>query len=95
MAWNRFKKAPSKSPPKKDWSYEEMKIVGWCLNKKISIGISPDWKHDLIYWQIDITINSKTHTDPNRYHDRDIHNKVVEYYKYYYDKYNINTNNNG
>ena len=47
----------------------------------------PDWKHEYNLWQIDITINNKTHVDPKRY-DEDVLDKVYEYYKYYYDKYN-------
>ena len=88
MAFKKWQKTPSKSPPKKTWDVYEMKIIGWCLNNNIGVGISPDWKDDMNRWQIDININSKTHTYPNRYEDDVIYNKVNEYYKYYYDKYN-------
>ena len=88
MAFKRWKKSPSKRPPKKIWNKEEMKLIGWCLNKNIGVGISPDWKHEFIYWQIDISINDKIHTDPKRYSDDDVLDKTYEYYKYYYDKYN-------
>ena len=36
----------------------------------------------------EVIINGKTHTDPNRYEDYVVYNKVNEYYKYYYDKHN-------
>ena len=88
MAYKRWKKSPSKQPPKKSWSQVEMKIVGWCLTRNIGVSISPDWKDELNRWQIDISINDKIHTDPNRYNDDVVYNKVNEYYKYYYDKYN-------
>ena len=88
MAFKRWNRAPSKSPPKKAWDVAEMKIIGWCLNKNIGVGISPDWKDDLNRWKIDISINNKIHTDPNRYDNEVIYNKVNEYYKYYHDKYN-------
>ena len=65
-----------------------MKIIGWCLNKKIGVSISPDWKDDLNRWQIEININGKTHIDPNHYNDEVVYDKLNEYYKYYYDKYN-------
>ena len=65
-----------------------MKIIGWCLNKNIKVGISPDWEDNLNRWKIDININSKTYQDPNRYNNEVVYNKVNEYYKYYYDKYN-------
>ena len=88
MAFKRWNKAPSRKPPIKIWETNEMKIIGWCLNNNIAIGISPDWKDNMNEWLIDITINKKTFTDPNRYNDDTIYNKVNEYYKYYYDKYN-------
>ena len=86
MAFKRWNKSPSKQPPKKSWGQDEMKIVGWCLTKDIKVGISPDWKHNLNHWQIEISINGRVHTDPNRYNDEEVYNKVNEYYKYYYDK---------
>ena len=88
MAFKRWQRAPSKKPPKKTWDESEMKIIGWCLNKKIGVGISPDWKQDLNMWKIEISINGKIHIDPNTYKYEAIYNKVNEYYKYYYDKYN-------
>ena len=88
MVFKRWNKAPSKSPPKHKWTDKQMKTIGWCLNKNISVGISPDWKDDLNRWKIDININSKIHEDPNRYDNEVVYNKVNEYYKYYYDKYN-------
>jgi len=86
MAFKRWNKSPSKQPPKKSWSEDEMKIVGWCLTRNIKVGISPDWKHNLHHWQIEISINGRVHKDPNRYDDQEVYNKVNEYYKYYYDK---------
>ena len=88
MAFKRWQRAPSKKGLRKTWTESEMKIIGWCLNKNIGVGISPDWKDDLNRWQIEININGKIHTDPNRYDNDIVYNKVNEYYKYYYDKYN-------
>ena len=87
MAFKRWKKSPSKRPPTKVWSTEEMKVIGWCLQNKIGVGISPDWNDDLQRWQIEININGKVHTDPNRYNGN-VLDKMYEYYKYYYDKHN-------
>ena len=51
--------------------------------------MSPDWKHQLTYWQIDIKVgNGKWHTDPKRYSDEEVHENIIKYYKYYDDKYN-------
>jgi hypothetical protein len=87
MAFKRWKKSPSKRPPRKLWSKDEMKVIGWCLQNKIGVGISPDWNDDLQRWQIEININGKVHTDPNRYNGN-VLDKIYEYYKYYYDKHN-------
>ena len=88
MAFRKWQRSPSKRSPEKSWTPEEMKIIGWCLNKNIGVGISPDWKDDLNRWQIEININSKIYKDPNRYTNETVYDKVNEYYKYYYDKYN-------
>tara|TARA_R100001163_G_C4947308_1_gene116563 strand:- start:286 stop:558 length:273 start_codon:yes stop_codon:yes gene_type:complete len=89
MAFKRFKRSPSKRPPHKVWRENEMKIIGWCLQNKIGVGISPDWKNDMSKWIIEININGKIHTDPSRYDDEVVLNKLYQYYKYYYDKNNI------
>ena len=87
MAFKRWQKSPSRKVPTRPWEQDEMKVVGWCMNKNIHVGITPDFKHEYNLWQIDIMINGKTHADPARYDD-DVLDKVYEYYKYYYDKYN-------
>ena len=92
MAFKKWQRSPSRKSPEKTWTEDEMKIIGWCLNKNIGVGISPDWKDDMNRWQIDININGKIHTDPNRYTDDNVYDKFLEYYKYYYKP---NTNNNG
>ena len=87
MAFFRRPKLRTKKAPTRSWSPEEIKVVGGCMNKRILVGITPDWKHEYNLWQIDITINGKVHNDPARYDD-DVLDKDYEYYKYYYDKYN-------
>ena len=88
MVFKRWQKSPSKKTPKKTCETSEMKIIGWGLNKNIKVGISPDWEDNLNRWKIDINIIRKTYQDPNRYNNEVVYNKVNEYYKYYYDKYN-------
>ena len=87
MAFKKWKKSPSKRPPRKLWPKDEMKVIGWCLQNNIGVGISPDWKNDMNKWQIDISINGNVHTDPKRYNGN-VLEKMYEYYKYYYDKHN-------
>ena len=88
MAFKKWQRSPSKKTPEKTWTEDEMKIIGWCLNKNIKVAITPDWKEDINKWLIEININNKIHKDPNRYENEIVYNKVNEYYKYYYDKYN-------
>ena len=88
MVFKRWQKSPSKKPPEKAWTNKEMKIIGWCLNKNIKVAITPNWEEDANKWLIEININNKIHKDPNRYDNEVVYNKVNEYYKYYYDKYN-------
>ena len=91
MAFKKWHKSPSKTPPTRSWQPEEMKIIGECMNKGVGVSISPDWKDESIRWQIDIHVNGKIHTDPNRYENEDVYDKFLEYYKYYYNKINTNT----
>jgi len=91
MAFKKWHKSPSRPVPRRSWHPDEMKIIGWCMSRGISVSISPDWKDELSRWQIDICINGKIHTDPNKYADEDVYDKLLEYYKYYYKP---NTNDN-
>ena len=87
MAFKRWSRTKGKKAPTRGWTDEEMKIIGWCLNKNIGVSIMPDWKNELNPWQIDIQINNSIHTDPNRYEGDEVLDKVYEYYKYYYEKH--------
>ena len=88
MVFKRWQKSIGKKPPERSWTNEEMKIIGWCLNKNIKVAITPNWEEDANKWLIEININNKIHKDPNSYSSQTVYNKVNEYYKYYYDKYN-------
>ena len=92
MAFKRWQKSPSRKVPTRNWQPEEMKMIGWCMQKGVSVSIMPDWEDEMTRWKIDIHINGKIYTDPNRYDSDVVYNKVLEYYKYYYKP---NTNNNG
>ena len=85
MDWQ--KKRIGRKPVTKTWTTEEMKAVGWCLSNNILISCIPNWKQRGINWLIDIKINKNMHTDPNKYEDEEVLNKIYEYYKYYYDKH--------
>ena len=61
---------------------EDIKRVGWCMNKGIFVAVSPNGTG----WAIEITINKKVNLDPKIYEHEEAMKKMYEYYKYYYDK---------
>ena len=64
---------------------EDMKRVGWCMNKNISVACVPSGTD----WKVQIRLdNGEWKDDPNIYNHEEAMKKLYEYYKYYYDKYN-------
>ena len=63
-----------------------MKRVGWCLNKNIHVAVSPGETN----WKVEIRMNKGNwNKDPGVYEHPEAMEKMYEYYKYYYDKYNV------
>ena len=79
------KAAKGRSAGSHPWTAEDMKRIEWCINKGISIAVTPDWDN-VDRWMVEITINGRTHMDPKTYSGYDAQTKMYEYYKYYYDK---------
>ena len=46
---------------------DDLTSYSWCLNNGIKIGPIPLWKENYGNWTVEITINGKTNTDPNKY----------------------------
>jgi hypothetical protein len=70
----------------------ESKMIQWCLDNSIACCVIPaikytDWGED---YCIEIVINGKSNFSPN-FKKQEVLEKQIEYYKYYYDKYNKNT----
>jgi len=64
---------------------EDIKRVGWCMNKNIQIAVSPGETK----WKVEIRMNKGDwKRDPGIYEYEKAMKKMYEYYKYYYDKYN-------
>ena len=64
---------------------ENIKHAAWCLNKNIQVAVSPGNSK----WRVEIRINNgKWNQDPGIYEHEEAMEKMYEYYKYYYDKYN-------
>ena len=89
MVWQRAK--TGKSPGYHNYTREDMKRVGWCLDKNIKIAVVPSGTK----WQVEININKAIHLDSKIYEADEAYKKMYEYYKYYFDKHNTNTNANG
>ena len=83
----KFKKV-SRSPGKSTIPTGYSKMIQWCLDNSIAIAITPNWDMSDGNWKIEIRINNKVHVDPANYTVANVHDKMYEYYKYYYDKYN-------
>ena len=78
-----YKKATKgRSPGSHPYTMEDMKRVGWCINKNIKIAVIPSGTQ----WQVELNINNKVHLDPKKYEGKEATEKMYEYYKYYYDK---------
>ena len=44
MAFKKWQRSPSKKVPTRSWQQEEMKMIGWCMQRGISVSIMPDLK---------------------------------------------------
>ena len=67
----------------------ESKMIQWCLNSSIACCVIPApkytaWSEDFC---VEIVINGKSNFSPN-FKKQEVLEKQIEYYKYYYDKYN-------
>ena len=83
----KFKKV-SRNPGASSIPEGYNKMIQWCWNNSIAIAITPNWDMSDGNWKIEIRINNKVHVDPANYTVANVHDKMYEYYKYYYDKYN-------
>ena len=67
------------------YSVEDIKRVGWCLNKNIEVAVSRGESK----WMVEIRLNKgKWNKDPGVYEHEEAMEKMYNYYKYYYDKHN-------
>ena len=82
MVWQKAK--TGKSPGYHNYTREDMKRVGWCLDKNIKIAVTPSGAK----WQVEINLNKNIHLDSKIYEAKEATEKMYEYYKYYYDKHN-------
>tara|TARA_R110002126_G_scaffold41462_1_gene120516 strand:+ start:912 stop:1160 length:249 start_codon:yes stop_codon:yes gene_type:complete len=65
---------------------EDLDIRMWCYRNSISV-VPVQVKYGKRQWYIEITINGKSNTSPESYTHLDIWNKVLQFRKYYYNKY--------
>ena len=75
-----------------DWTKADYKIISWCINNSIACCVIPARKVETGGYDfcIEIIINGKSNYSPS-FKKQEVLEKQIEYYKYYYDKYNKNT----
>ena len=72
------------------YTKEDTKRVGWCLDNKIEVAVTPDHEASgTSKWKVEIRLNRGEYKrDPKTYSHEEAMKKMYEYYKYYYDKHN-------
>jgi len=95
IGFRNAKKTVGKSAGFLTYTKQDMKHVSWCLEKGIKIAVVPNWDGKGDEWKVELSINKKIHIDPKVYKDKEALAKMYEYYKYYYNKYKLNTNKDG
>ena len=80
------------NPGLRSLSKLESKMIQWCINRGIACCVVPApkytaWGEDFC---VEIIINGKSNFSPN-FKKQEVLEKQIEYYKYYYDKYNKTT----
>ena len=72
---------------KEKYSYDkkDFEAYRWCINN--GIYISPYCKENFVSWYIDIEINGRVNRSPKFFNEKELWEKIFEYYKYYYKKY--------
>ena len=86
MGVRYFKREKGRSAGEHPYTPEDLKRVNWCVEKGIRVAVVPKWDGPPGDWQVEISINGRTHADPKVYSGYDAQTKMYEYYKYYYDK---------
>ena len=95
IGFRNAKKVVGHSPGFLEYTKQDIKHVGWCNKKGIKIAVIPHWESSKGEWRVELNINNKIHLDPKVYKDKEALAKMYEYYKYYYNKYKLNTNKDG
>ena len=77
------------SPGFRPLSKLESKMIQWCINNGIACCVvwSQGYAGPGEDFCVEIIINGKSNFSPN-FKKQEVMDKQVEYYKYYYDKYN-------
>ena len=86
MGVRYFKREKGRSAGNHPYTPEDLNRVNWCVEKGIRVAVVPKWDGPPGDWQVEISINGRTHADPETYSGYDAQTKMYEYYKYYYDK---------
>ena len=81
---NRPKKKKKGNSLYYPYTDEDIKRVGWCLERNIAVAVTP---LSLSTWIVEIRLNKGNwKQDPKEYEHEEAMKKMYEYYKCYYDK---------
>ena len=74
------------------WTKDDYHKISWCINHGIKCCVIPAQKYTASGedFCIEIVIKDKSNFSPN-FKKQEVLEKQLEYYKYYYDKYNEST----
>jgi len=82
----RQPKVVKMTPP--EWTKEERTAFVWCITNNIKIrpeAVNSGYNEE---WKIIISINDSIIVSPKHYGPKELYPKMLELYKFYYNKYN-------
>ena len=82
----KLKKNAGRSAGTYSYTEAQIKHVRWCMKNGISVSMNPDWKTP-DGWYIEIKMKDSIHIVAKSYLAEEAFEKLYEYYKYYYNKY--------
>ncbi len=69
------------------WSKGQKKAYSWCIKNGIYISaVAAGPGMHIKSWYVQVVVNGKKVMSPKTYGPDDLYNKILELYKFYYDK---------
>ncbi len=84
----RYKQPKAVKMTAPEWTEEERTAFVWCITNDIKISPDPVKSGYNEYFKIIIKINGSVIVSPKQYGPKELYPKMLEIYKFYYNKYN-------